>query len=109
MPTYDDLGTYFRLKTLDWITYEHLKIDPMMRIDGMWDIAARTIKNMEKMKTAGEKLNCIVEACKLIVECYSLICVKDAPVSAEDVYPIVIYVLIRAAPRRLISNIKYIY
>ena len=53
MPTYDDMGTYFRLKTLDWITYEHLKIDPMMRIDGMWDIAARTIKNMEKMKTAG--------------------------------------------------------
>lgn len=46
MPTYDDLGAYFRLKTLDWITYEHLKIEPSMRIDGMWDIAARSIKNM---------------------------------------------------------------
>lgn len=107
MPTYDDLGIYFRLKTLDWITYEHLKIPLAMRIDGMWDIAAKKIKSMEKMKTAGEKLNCIVEACKLINQCYSVICSNDSPVTADDIYPIVIYVLIKAAPRRLVSNIKY--
>lgn len=27
MPTYDDLGLYFRLKTLDWVTYDNLKIE----------------------------------------------------------------------------------
>lgn len=52
MPTYDDLGLYFRLKTLDWVTYQHLKIDPFMRVDGMWDIAAKHLKKMDKMKTA---------------------------------------------------------
>lgn len=52
-PMYEDLGLYLRLKTLDWISYEHLKIEPSMRIDGMWDLAAKTIKNIEKMKTAG--------------------------------------------------------
>ena len=79
-----------------------------MKIDGMWDIAAKMIKNIEKMKTAGQKLNCIVDACKLINQCYSLICSKDSPVTADDIYPIVVYVLIKAAPRRLISNLKYL-
>jgi hypothetical protein len=29
-----------------------LKIDPFMRVDGMWDIAAKHLKKMDKMKTA---------------------------------------------------------
>jgi hypothetical protein len=52
MPTYDDLGLYFRLKTLDWVGYEHLKIDQFLRVDGLWDIAAKQLKKIDKMKTA---------------------------------------------------------
>lgn len=31
-----------------------------MRVDGMWDIAAKNLKQIDKMKTASEKLTCIV-------------------------------------------------
>ena len=60
MPTYDDLGLYFRLKTLDWVGYEHLKVHPLMQVDGMWDIAAKNLKHIDKLKTASEKLNAIL-------------------------------------------------
>ena len=108
MPTYDDLALYFRLKTLNWVNYEHLKINPFMRVDGMWDIAAKHLKQLDKMKTASEKLTCIVDCSKMLIKSYSLVGSSDSPVSAEDIYPIVVNVLIKAAPRRLVSNIKYI-
>lgn len=32
---------------------------------------------------------------------------SDSPASADDIYPLVILVLIRAAPKRLVSSIRY--
>lgn len=106
MATYDDLGLYFRLKTLDWITYDHLKVHPLMQVDGMWDIAAKNLKQIDKLKTASEKLNAILECSSIISKSYSLVSPDDRPVAADDIYPIVVYVLIKAAPRRLVSNMK---
>lgn len=77
-----------------------------MRVDGIWDVAAKHLKRIDKMKTASEKLTCIVECSKMLIKSYSLVGVNEGPVSAEDIYPIVINVVIKAAPRRLISNIK---
>ena len=107
MATYDDLGLYFRLKTLDWVSYDHLKIHPLMQVDGMWDIAAKNLKQIDKLKTASEKLNAILECSKIVSKSYTLISPDDKPVTADDIYPIVGYVLIKAAPRRLVSNMKY--
>lgn len=59
---------------------------------------------MDKVKTAGEKLNCIMECSKVIISSYRLINDSDQPASAEDIYPLVVYVLLKAAPKRMISN-----
>ncbi len=35
-PSYEDVAFYLRLKTLDFITYSHLKIKESLRNDKMW-------------------------------------------------------------------------
>lgn len=42
----------------------------------------------------------------MLIKSFTLVGIKEGPVSAEDIYPIVVNVVIKAAPRRLISNIK---
>ena len=73
----------------------------------MWDIAAKNLKQIDKLKTVNEKLGAIAECSQMISKSYSLVSPNDSPVSAEDIFPIMVYVLIKAAPRRLISNKKY--
>ena len=105
--TFQDLAFYLRLKTLDWVTYDHLKITPAMRVSGMWDIAAKILKQVDKLKTASEKLDKILECNRIITKSYSLVLDANQTITLDDVYPIVIYILIKAAPRRIISNIRY--
>jgi hypothetical protein len=38
--TYKDAGLHLRIKTLEWITYDHLDIPKSNRVDEMWDLAA---------------------------------------------------------------------
>lgn len=78
-----------------------------MRVDGMWDVAAKHLKKMDKMKTASEKLDCVVECSQVLIKSFSLVGSKEKPVTADDIYPIIVNVVIKAAPRRLVSNIKY--
>jgi hypothetical protein len=35
-PSYEDVAFYLRLKTLDFVTYSHLKIKECLRNDKMW-------------------------------------------------------------------------
>jgi hypothetical protein len=52
-PTYEDVAFYLRLKTLDFVTYQHLKIKQSLRFDKMWELAGRHLRMMDKVKTAG--------------------------------------------------------
>lgn len=35
-PLYDDIALHLRLKTLDWLTFDHLRIDPALRNWKVW-------------------------------------------------------------------------
>ena len=59
------------------------------------------------MRTAAEKLQCIKETAKIIENSYKLMSRGEKNISADDFTPLLILVLIRAAPKRLISSIKY--
>jgi hypothetical protein len=41
--TYRDAGLYLRIKTLEWLNYDHLEISNINRVDEMWDLAANGI------------------------------------------------------------------
>jgi len=53
---------------------------------------------MENARTAVEKLDAIVNCTKLMSDVLKLTSVKDEAASADTTLPIMIYILIRAAP-----------
>lgn len=58
--TYKDAGLYFRIKSLDWITYDHLDISKNNRVDEMWMLAADALLQMDNNKTAVSKLDSMI-------------------------------------------------
>jgi hypothetical protein len=45
-PSYIDTAIYLRIKSLDWITYDHLEINKFNRVDEMWALASKSIENL---------------------------------------------------------------
>lgn len=61
---------------------------------------------MDNAMTPLDKLDCMIECFKTIVHVLSLTSPKDESAGADESLPILIYVLLKAAPLRLYSNIK---
>jgi hypothetical protein len=106
-PLYDDIALHLRLKTLDWLEFDHLKIEPELRNWKVWEVAAAQLRTIDKLRTAAEKLNCIEETARIISNSYKLMSKSEKAVTGDDFTPLMILVLIMAAPKRLISSIKY--
>ena len=69
-------------------------------------MAAGQLRTIDKLRTAAEKLNCMEETTKIISNSYKLMSRNEKAVTADDFAPLLILVLIMAAPKRLISSIK---
>ena len=103
--TYKDAGLYFRIKSLDWITYDHLDISKNNRVDEMWMLAADGIYmiilallQMDNNKTAVSKLDSMISCTKIMTDVLKLTALKDEATSADTMLPIMIYLLLKAAP-----------
>jgi len=53
-----------RIKTLEWLNYDHLEISKINRVDEMWDLAANALLQMDNAKTSLEKLEAIMLSTK---------------------------------------------
>jgi hypothetical protein len=104
--TYDDAAVYFRMKTLDWLHFEHLNIKECNRVDSLWRVAAKELLEIDQFKTPSEKLECIINCTQTMTNILSLTSEKDEAASADTTYPIMVYILLKACPRRLFSNLK---
>ena len=62
---------------------------------------------MDDVKTASEKLNCLLNCTKIMNEVLHF--TQDEPASADTTVPIMIKVLLIAKPKRLQSNLKYCF
>lgn len=49
--TYQDAAAFFRMKTLDWVRFEHLNIKDCNRVDRLWRVASRELLEMDQFKT----------------------------------------------------------
>jgi hypothetical protein len=103
--SHDDISLYTKTLELDWLEPEHLDIP---RGDlSMWDGPLKALKHIDHCMTPMEKLGCLVEFITRTVDRVFLYSFKEV-VSADDSLPVIIYLLVKAQPLRIHSNINFI-
>ncbi len=63
------------------------------------------LKRLNTYKTPQDKLACI-KKCMLTIQ--NLLAIAKSPVCADDLNPVLIYVIIKANPSTFLSNVQYI-
>lgn len=70
-----------------------------------WIAAQVELRRLNIYKTPQDKLSCIKKCLDTI---QNLLGIARSPVSADDIHPVLIYVIINANPPTLLSNVQYI-
>ena len=123
-----DMALQKRIKSLNWMMVQHLDIEVDMRnpmVRDLLDKAITEIIEMGSMSIPSEKLTTVVKCsksiCKFLQVCSVLSNVgfdlnitflnqvaNDRPISADQFLPGLVFVVIKANPPLLHSNIKFI-
>src|SRR6218665_2777939 len=83
-----------------------LKIPVQFQSSSPWPSAQRELQLMSVYKTALKKVECIERCCKHII---TLLNAADSAVpAADDLLPVLIFVVIKANPMSLLSTIQYV-
>ena len=104
-----DLKLQKRIKSLNWIMTQHLDIEINLKDPQARDLFDKIISFMIEMGSKLiplEKLDCIVNCSKTIFKLLQLS--RSEPVSADQFLPTLVFVVIKANPPLLHSNIKFI-
>jgi len=70
-----------------------------------WTAAQMELRRLNVYKTPQDKLACI-KNCLLTIQ--NLLAMAKSPVCADDLHPVLIYVIIKANPPTFLSNVQYI-
>lgn len=103
-----DQKLYFRTVEHEWVKPEHLDIVPANRNEAMWKFAIGALRNVEVYRSPADKLNCFVECMSIIVNVLSLMSSSGAGVGTDDSLPLIIYIVLKAKPKRFFSNLNYV-
>ncbi|KAG1048501.1 hypothetical protein G6F43_009115 [Rhizopus delemar] len=97
---------YQKISIFRWIRERHLDIPETEHNEAFFTFAQSELLKMNNYKAPRDKLICILNCCKVI---FGLIKQVEGEAGADKFLPILIYVIIRANPPRLVSNTQYIY
>ncbi|XP_056449580.1 rab5 GDP/GTP exchange factor isoform X4 [Gadus chalcogrammus] len=104
-----DLATQHRIRALHWVTIEMLCVSMDEEIPEVSDNVVKAITDvieMDSKRVPRDKLACITQCSKHIFSAIKI--TKKEPASADDFLPALIYIVLKANPPRLQSNIQYI-
>jgi len=104
----EDIEMQSKLAKLGWVKPEQLDIKEKFRSEEMWALAVEALLEMDKMTSPQEKLEVFVDCISMITDLLTMNSSKHEPPGADDTLPILIYVLIKANPPRLCSNLNFI-
>lgn len=102
-----DQRVYEKMHLLQqFIRPEHLDIRSEFQNETSWLLAQKDIKNINTYKNPRDKIQCIL-SCSTVILNVSMAADENPP-GADEFLPVLIYVIIKANPPQLYSNIKFI-
>lgn len=106
-----DLANQKRIRSFNWITPQHLDaaINPDSdKVQQLIEDAQQDLIEINTKRAPQDKLACVVRCCKNIFKIIHLSTPAGGAVSADDFLPCLIYVVLKANPTMLHSNVQYI-
>lgn len=96
-------------KLLQVITPNHkdLRIPKIYHSECPWPSAQAELVTINAYKTPRDKLQCVLRCCSTIMNLLSMASDKFVP-AADDLMPVLVFVLIKANPPNLLSTIQYV-
>lgn len=85
--------------------HECLQIQEHCRAEMPWPTAQKTLLRMNSYKTPSDKLQSIVECCTTLMELLQL---NGKSAGADDFFPLLVFVILKANPPNLLATIQYI-
>lgn len=104
-----DLAMQKRIRSFNWITAQLLGLDITENNPEVRDLIDKAITDVIEMDSKiapQDKINCIVNCSKNILNIINLC--QGVTVSADEFLPAMVYIVLKANPPLLQSNIKYI-
>ncbi|CAA9999888.1 unnamed protein product [Nesidiocoris tenuis] len=104
-----DLNIQKRIRQLNWVSAKHMDCGINETSTETHDLvysAITELLGMDSAKAPQDKLACVVRCCQKIFTLMQY-CV-EGPTSADDFLPALIFVVLKANPARLKSNINYV-
>ena len=102
----EDKNFYIRTKCLDWVTPEQLDIKKIYI--NQLGFAISSIKKMDEARSVLDKLELIVNAHTSVNNTIKFSSGKEDDSGQDEMTPILQYIILKAYPKRMYSNINYI-
>lgn len=96
-----------KLSKIIHLNHEYLRIPSKYHSEAPWPSAIEEISTINAFKTPREKVTCIVNTCTIIMNLLSLASDRSVA-SADDLIPVMVYVLLQANPPSLLSTVQFI-
>eukprot|EP01017_Pseudomicrothorax_dubius_P038009 TRINITY_DN5640_c0_g1_i2.p1 TRINITY_DN5640_c0_g1~~TRINITY_DN5640_c0_g1_i2.p1 ORF type:complete len:383 (+),score=99.69 TRINITY_DN5640_c0_g1_i2:145-1293(+) len=97
----------YLFKVFDFIELSHLEAGPDIDAE-TFAHAVENIRKIDQLKKPWDKLIVIVNCCKLVSSMVFHAKEDDKPTGADDFLPVLIYVVLKAKPANIATNIEFI-